>query len=202
MENTKAVVIGSPIVKAEVVKEAVAAPLPQEPAALPETAERPSVLPAKVYKIKPGEHAYYITISDIVMNSGTDSEVVRPYEIFINTKDLRDFQWIAALSRMISAVMRKGGDLSFAIEELMATFDPAGGAWVDGTYVPSTVAYIGIVIEQHLRSLGLMEPKVVPEKASADSQQKGDYCSKCHSYSLIKEGGCLICKACGFSTCS
>jgi ribonucleoside-diphosphate reductase alpha chain len=113
---------------------------------------------------------------------------------------MSNFQWIAALSRMISAVMRKGGDLTFAIEELMATFDPAGGAWVEGAYVPSTVAYIGIVIERHLQSLGLL-PKKEAAAPQIENPPKGGYCNKCHSYSVVKQEGCDICVNCGASKC-
>jgi hypothetical protein len=200
MENTEAIRLDGKIVKVEVVKPTEAASF--LPRSMSEQVERPDVLEAKVYKIKPGEHAYYITISDIVLNQGTEAEQRRPYEIFINTKDMRDFQWIAALSRMISAVMRKGGDLSFAIEELKATFDPAGGSWNEGSYIPSTVAYIGLVIERHLQSRGLLEGKKEEVKPSAESAPKGVYCSKCHSYSVVVEEGCATCKACGNSKCS
>lgn len=172
-----------------------------EPLHLSEKIERPSELSAKVYKIKPGDHAYYITISDIVLNQGTDFEMIRPYEIFINTKDMTHFQWIAALSRMISAVMRKGGDLTFAIEELRATFDPAGGTWVEGNYVPSVVAYIGIVIERHLQSLGLLEPPVKKEVPNEVRTALGDYCAKCHAYAVRMAEGCATCLNCGYSKC-
>jgi hypothetical protein len=165
-----------------------------------EKIERPGMLDAKVYKIKPGEHAYYITISDIVLNEGTEHQVIRPYEIFINTKDMQHFQWVAALSRMISAVMRKGGDLTFAIEELRASFDPAGGHWVDGEYVPSIVAHVGIVIERHLQSLGLLMKKEIAAP-QIENPPKGGYCNKCHSYSLVKQEGCDVCLNCGASKC-
>lgn len=192
---------GGRIVKSEVVTaDPVGNIIPTH--SMSEKIERPFVLDAKVYKIKPGEHAYYITISDIVLNEGTKDEIKRPYEVFINTKDMSHFQWVAALSRMISAVMRKGGDLVFAIEELKASFDPAGGHWVDGTYVPSIVAHVGLVIERHLDSLGLLAP--VPEIKEATHEveiKKGGYCAKCQSFAVVQEEGCATCKNCGHSKC-
>jgi ribonucleoside-diphosphate reductase alpha chain len=198
MENTEAVRLDGKIVKIEIVKATENAFLPPIP--MSEQVERPSELPAVVYKIKPGEHAYYITISNIVLNAGTPDETVRPYEIFINTKDMRDFQWIAALSRMISAVMRKGGDISFAIEELKATFDPSGGTWVDGAYVPSTVAYIGMVIERHLEGLGLINSASAIVEKTVDTK-KLPQCPRCLSFALVRQEGCDTCKQCGHSKC-
>ncbi|MFP4643843.1 MAG: hypothetical protein ACLFM0_05775 [Spirochaetales bacterium] len=127
-----------------------------------ETLERPYELKGTTYKVKTpvSDHAMYITINDIVLNEGTESEVRRPFEIFINSKNLDHFQWIVALTRIISAVFRKGGDVAFLVEELKAVFDPRGGYWkTGGKYMPSLIAEIGEVIERHLMSIGLIRSK-------------------------------------------
>lgn len=121
-----------------------------------ETVERPEVLRGSTYKIKTpdSDHALYIVINDIVLDEGTDHEEVRPYEIFINSKNMEQFQWVVGMTRLISAVFRKGGNVSFMAEELKAVFDPKGGYWVKGEgLVPSVVAHLGIVIEKHLNKL-------------------------------------------------
>lgn len=125
-----------------------------------ESVVRPEVLPGTTYKIKTplSDHALYITINDIKLNGGTQHETRRPFEIFINSKAMEHFQWIVALTRIISAVFRKGGDCTFLAEELRSVFDPKGGYFKKGgKYMPSLVAEIGDVIEQHLRSIGMIE---------------------------------------------
>ena len=111
-----------------------------------ENLERPEMLFGSTYKIKTplSEHALYVTINDVVLNQGTDHEIRQPYEVFINSKNMEHFAWTVALTRMISAVFRRGGDVSFVVEELKAVFDPRGGAWMQGRYVPSILAAIGI----------------------------------------------------------
>ena len=74
----------------------------------------------------------------------------RPFEIFINSKNLEHYAWTVALTRMISAIFRRGGDVSFVVEELKAVFDPQGGQWMGGRYVPSLLAAIGGIIETHM----------------------------------------------------
>ena len=123
-----------------------------------EKLERPEVLIGSTYKIKTpvSDHAMYVTINDIVLNEGTQHEQRRPFEVFINSKNLDHFQWIVALTRVISAVFRKGGDTTFLVDELKAVFDPKGGYWQPGgKFMPSTIAELGYVIERHLQSIGL-----------------------------------------------
>src|SRR6202140_303572 len=124
-----------------------------------EEIERPEVLVGSTYKIKTpvSDHAMYVTINDIVLNEGTEYEQRRPFEVFINSKNLDHFQWIVALTRIISAVFRKGGDVTFLVEELKAVFDPKGGYWQPGgKFMPSLIAEFGYVIEKHLQSIGLL----------------------------------------------
>ena len=124
-----------------------------------EQLERPEQLAGSTYKIKTplSEHALYVTINDIVLNPGTEHELRRPFEIFINSKNMEHFQWIVALTRIISAVFRKGGDVAFLVEELHSVFDPGGGYLKrGGRHVPSLVAEIGTVIEEHLITIGIM----------------------------------------------
>jgi hypothetical protein len=125
-----------------------------------EKLERPEILIGATYKIKSPliEHAMYITINDIVLNAGTEFEMRRPFEIFINSKNMDNFQWIVALTRIMSAVFRKGGDVTFLVEELKAVFDPRGGYFkAGGVYMPSIVAELGNIIETHLRMIGLLK---------------------------------------------
>ena len=124
------------------------------------------MLIGSTYKVKTpvSDHAMYITINDIVLNEGTPYEQRRPFEIFINSKNLDHFQWIVALTRIISAVFRKGGDVAFLVEELKAVFDPRGGYWKPGgKFMPSLIAEIGDVIEKHLISIGLMHKEGLDE---------------------------------------
>ena len=125
-----------------------------------EKVERPEVLIGSTYKIKTpvSDHAMYVTINDIVLNEGTQHEQRRPFEIFINSKNLDHFQWIVALTRIISAVFRKGGDVTFLVEEMKAVFDPRGGYWqTGGKFMPSIIAELGYVVEKHLQMIGLLE---------------------------------------------
>ena len=126
---------------------------------LHERVERPEVLVGSTYKIKSPlvEHAMYVTINDIVLNYGTEHEQRRPFEVFINSKSMDHFQWIVALTRIMSAVFRKGGDVTFLVEEMKAVFDPRGGYFkAGGVYMPSIVAEIGAVVEEHLKSIGMI----------------------------------------------
>jgi hypothetical protein len=135
-----------------------------------EKVERPEILIGATYKIKSPlfEHALYVTINDIVLNAGTEHELRRPFEIFINSKNMDHFQWIVALTRIMSAVFRKGGDVTFLVEELKAVFDPRGGYFkAGGVYMPSIVAELGAIIEAHLKMIGLLHD---PELS--DAQRK------------------------------
>lgn len=132
-------------------------------------------LEGSTYKIKTplDDHAMYVTINDIVLNPGTEHEQRRPFEIFINSKNMDHFQWIVALTRLMSAVFRKGGDVTFLAEELQAVFDPKGGYWKPGgKFMPSIIADIGAVIEHHLRKIGLMEKEELSEQHQLMLEQK------------------------------
>jgi hypothetical protein len=139
-----------------------------------EKVERPEVLIGNTYKIKSPlvEHAMYVTINDIVLNPGTEHELRRPFEVFINSKNMDHFQWIVALTRIMSAVFRKGGDVTFLVDEMKAVFDPRGGYFkAGGVYMPSIVAEIGSVVEEHLKSIGMI---LDPELSDAQRQLIAD----------------------------
>ena len=169
---------------------------------LSEPLERPSTLEGQTYKVKwPGsEHALYITINDVVIAGHR-----RPFEVFINSKNMEHFAWTVALTRMISAVFRRGGDISFVVEELKAVFDPRGGAWMEGKYIPSILAAIGGVIENHLVSIGFIEGEGLGLKSDPKAEgmlaSKARACSSCGSFELRMVEGCMTCASCGFSKC-
>ncbi len=167
--------------------------------------DRPEALEGHTYKLKwPGsEHAIYVTINDTVINGHR-----RPFEIFINSKNMEHFAWTVALTRMISAVFRRGGDVSFVVEELKAVFDPRGGAWVQGRYIPSILAAIGGVIEQHLIRIGFIDGEGLGLKADPQAQRKavgggtpGRACPSCGAFEMVMIEGCMTCRACGHSKC-
>jgi len=155
------------IVSYKVLSKDDAEPVKQEPEqpllqSMNETLTRPEVLLGSTYKIKTpqSEHALYITINDMILNAGTAHEERRPYEIFINSKNMEHFQWVLALTRLISAVFRKGGDACFLVEEMKAVFDPHGGYFKKGgVFMPSLVAEIGYAIESHLKHIGMIKPE-------------------------------------------
>jgi hypothetical protein len=184
--NTMAIKIEKKITGYNVVKpeDKVAAPTvtaiaPKEPPKaeviqMHESVERPETLVGSTFKVKSPlfEHALYVTINDIVLNAGTAHEQRRPFEIFINSKNMDHFQWIVALTRILSAVFRKGGDVTFIVEELKAVFDPRGGYFKSGgVYMPSIVAEIGAVIEQHMKNIGMIHD---PEMDDATRQLIAD----------------------------
>jgi hypothetical protein len=188
-----------------------------------ENVVRPERLHGSTYKIKTplSDHALYITINNIVLNVGDQHEVCHPFEIFINSKAMDHFQWIVALTRIISAVFRKGGDVTFLVEELRSVFDPKGGYFKKGgKYMPSLVAEIGDVIETHLRSIGLMKSDELDDhqqafikeqrakhgmkpsdRASNDFPDEAVLCAKCQNKSVMIMDGCLVCLNCGESRC-
>jgi len=185
-------------------------------------------LEGSTYKIKTplDDHAMYVTINDIILNLGTEHEQRRPFEIFINSKNMDHFQWIVALTRLMSAVFRKGGDVTFLAEELQAVFDPRGGYFKPGgKFMPSIIADIGAVIEHHLQKIGLMEKEELSEqqqlildqkraeveastrKKSADAEADATYpasatlCNKCHTKAVVIMDNCATCLSCGYSKC-
>jgi hypothetical protein len=193
-----------------------------------EKLERPDMLIGSTYKVKTpvSDHAMYITINDIILNEGTAHEQRRPFEVFINSKNLDHFAWTVALTRIMSAVFRKGGDITFLVDELKAVFDPKGGYWQPGgRFMPSIIAEIGFVIEKHLQMIGLMEkPELdesqrrliaakraefearsttTPAAASSDSSfpAGAQLCSKCSVTALVVMDGCQTCLNCGESKC-
>ena len=152
--------IDKKIVAFKVVKEdedtVVEAPAAPEPERMHENVERPDMLLGSTYKIKTplSEHALYVTINDVILNQDTDHETRQPYEIFINSKSMDQFQWVVALTRVISAVFRKGGDVTFLAEELQAVFDPRGGYFKPGgKFMPSIIAELGYIVEKHLQTI-------------------------------------------------
>ena len=172
---------------------------------LSEPLERPAALEGHTYKVKwPGsEHALYITVNDVVISGHR-----RPFEVFINSKNMEHFAWTVALTRMISAVFRRGGDISFVVEELKAVFDPRGGAWMEGRYIPSILAAIGGVIERHLIAIGFIEGEGLGLKSDPKAEMmvvggapKGKACPSCGSYALQMKEGCMTCNDCGHSKC-
>ncbi|MBL4583767.1 MAG: NrdJb [Pseudomonadales bacterium] len=190
---------------------------------------RPEILKGYTYKVSTpdhvSEHSLYITINDIILNAGTEHELERPFEVFINSKNMEHFQWIVALTRIISAVFRKGGDVTFLVEELKSVFDPRGGYWKKGgVFMPSLVAEIGDVIEQHLIKIGLMhapeldehqkqliedkrkEFALTPTPAEGEEEEssfpeQAQLCKKCSVKAAIVMDGCLTCLNCGDSKC-
>ena len=223
--------IDKKITEYHVVSEAVSLDASEESAAIDnvvqmhEKLERPPLLQGSTYKIKTplSEHALYVTINDIILNPGTEHELRRPFEMFINSKNMDHFQWIVALTRIVSAVFRKGGDVTFLVEELRSVFDPQGGYFKKGgKFMPSLVAEIGDVLEDHLCLIGILkrsEPdehqkKYIKDKAEeyanktkATDADPGDYpesaqlCNKCLTRAMIMMDGCLTCLNCGESKC-
>ncbi|MBR9863573.1 MAG: adenosylcobalamin-dependent ribonucleoside-diphosphate reductase [Rhodobacteraceae bacterium] len=170
-----------------------------------EPLDRPEALDGHTYKMKwpESEHAIYITINDIIQN-----EQRRPFEVFINSKNMEHYAWTLALTRMISAVFRRGGDVSFVVEELKAVFDPRGGAWVRGKYIPSMLAAIGSVIEEHMIRIGFINGegqhlKTDPhaEIIQMNSPARGKSCPSCGGMGLQMVEGCMTCLDCGHSKC-
>ena len=203
-----------------------------KPIEMNESIGRPDFLLGSTYKVKTpvSDHALYITINDIILNEDTDHEVRRPYEVFINSKSMEHFQWVIALTRVISAVFRKGGDITFLVEELSSVYDPNGGYYKKGgVFMPSLVAEIGAVIEKHMKSIGLIEhedmsdstKQILAEKRaqfeevskgtaapkseeSAESNPFPDtaqLCKKCSTKAVIIMDGCATCLNCGDSKC-
>lgn len=200
-----------------------AAPVPVERVGMHEEIKRPEELRGTTYKIKTPmtEHALYITINDIVLNKGTKDEQLWPMEIFINSKNMEHFQWVLALTRVISAVFRKGGDITFMADEMKQVFDPQGGYFrKGGKFMPSLVAEIGEVLETHMKEIGLIkveEPSdelklLMNEKRTAAESLDGDgdapafpktsqLCRKCNVVAAVVADGCLTCLNCGDSKC-
>ena len=192
-----------------------------------ESVQRPDMLVGSTYKVKTPvtEHAMYITVNDIILNEGTEHEARRPFEVFINSKNMDNFQWVVALTRLISAVFRKGGDTTFMVEELKAVFDPKGGYFKPGgVFMPSLVAEIGHVIERHMQMLGMISADklddhqkefLAKKRAEIEAAQGGSndqaeagafpdsatVCAKCSTKAVVLMDGCMTCLSCGDSKC-
>jgi ribonucleoside-diphosphate reductase alpha chain len=195
--------------------------------------ERAAMLEGATYKLRwPGsDHSLYITINDIERDGhaegvpsahhagGVSSTRLRPFEVFINSKNLEHYAWTVALTRMISAIFRRGGDVTFVVEELKAIFDPQGGQWMGGRYVPSLIAAIGEVIEGHMIRTGFLAvPGAADPEAGAERRALaggggderpgerpaagGRACPRCGAPALHRREGCWVCDACGYSRCS
>ena len=191
-----------------------------------EKLERPEKLVGSTYKVKTpvSDHAMYVTINDIILNEGTEFEKRRPFEIFINSKNLDHYQWIVALTLIMSAVFRKGGDVAFLVDELKAVFDPRGGYWQPGgKFMPSITAELGHIVERHLTDIGLIgtsepseEQRMELERKRAEFQAQSSQqdafaensfpdgaqlCAKCNTAASVMLDGCLTCLNCGYSKC-
>jgi hypothetical protein len=186
-------------------------------------------LEGSTYKIRTplDDHAMYVTINDIILNPGTEYEQRRPFEIFINSKNMDHCQWIVALTRLMSAVFRKGGDVTFLADELRAVFDPKGGYFKPGgRFMPSIIAEIGDVIAHHMQKIGLMEKEELSEQqklvldqkrvevesaqkktvAEPDGEEVGypasaTLCNKCLTKAVVVMDNCATCLSCGYSKC-
>ena len=222
-------IVGYTVNKPEPVNTAESDALPAaEVIQMHEALKRPDKLIGSTYKLKVpehvSEHAMYITINDIVLNEGTNHEIRRPFEVFINSKNMDHFQWIVALTRIMSAVFRKGGDVTFLVEELRSVFDPRGGYWNSGKLQQSLVAEIGDVIEKHLIGIGMLrDPNQDPDTTAAayiemkkeeyldtskeDLDEKSGFpasakmCKKCSVKATVLMDGCSTCLNCGESKC-
>ncbi|MDP2322933.1 MAG: NrdJb [Gammaproteobacteria bacterium] len=191
-----------------------------------EKLERPEMLQGSTYKVKTpiSDHAMYVTINDVILNPGTEYEQRRPFEIFINSKNLDHYQWIVALTRLMSAVFRKGGDVAFMVDELKAVFDPRGGYWQPGgKFMPSIIAELGHIVEKHLRFIGVLPADALDEnKRKLVDQKRREYedqqrqqdafarseypagaqlCSACSATAVVFMDGCMTCLSCGDSKC-
>jgi len=188
-----------------------------------ETLQRPEMLRGSTYKIKTplSDHALYVTINDVVLNPDTEHEHSKPFEVFINSKNMEHFQWVTALTRVISAVFRKGGDVTFLTEELKQVFDPQGGYFKKGgRFMPSLVAEIGEAIESHMKVIGLIQDEelseghmsLIAEKRAAAVEDAANaenssfpagsqLCKKCNVQAMVLMDGCMTCLNCGDSKC-
>jgi hypothetical protein len=195
-----------------------------------EAFKRPDRLVGSTYKVKTplSEHAMYITINDVILNEGTEHETRRPFEVFINSKNMEHFQWVVALTRLISAVFRKGGDATFLAEELKAVFDPRGGYFKKGgLFMPSIVAEIGYAIEDHMKHIGMIKDELdthqqqylaqkrreldaaEAEASNSEEQREANpfpasasLCMKCHTKAVVMMDNCMTCLNCADSKCN
>ena len=178
-----------------------------------EDIKRPDKLFGATYKLKVPDHvsphAMYVTINNYVLNEGTSSETIRPFEIFINSKSTSDHQWIVTITRVLSAVFRKGGDVMFILDEFKSVYDPSGGYFNKGKFQNSIICELGDIIEEHFKSIGLYSSDenevggevVVSAIDSTIPAKNMARCKKCEQFSVVREGGCNKCLECGDSAC-
>ena len=173
--------------------------------------QRGTVMDGSTYKLKWAGDAYYVTINHELMPEGWYA----PAEIFVNTKNPEHLAWTGALTRMISAIFQRGGDIHFVAEELQSVFDPKGGQWVEGRYVPSLVALIGKTLQEHLMMIGyqstpeqMTEAPLIEVGAEAPEMQSPEQaapipaqCPSCKGFNMVIESGCPKCRDCGHSKC-
>ncbi len=219
-------IVGYKVQEEEQQPETAAAETESNVVQMHESVERPERLVGSTYKIKPpmSEHAMYVTVNDIMLNEGTEHEIRRPFEVFINSKNMEHFQWVVALTRLISAVFRKGGDATFLVEELKAVFDPKGGYFKKGgVFMPSLVAEIGYAIEDHMKLIGMINTDLDDYQQAYIEQKKAELqnaktaasepdtsefpenstlCTKCSTKAVVLLDGCMTCLSCGDSKCS
>ncbi|MFT7305576.1 MAG: hypothetical protein ACI9P7_000836 [Candidatus Azotimanducaceae bacterium] len=223
-----AVKISQKIVSSNLKKDEIEAPVAAVTHdVMHEEIKRPEELKGYTYKIKTplSDHALYITVNNIVLNGGTEHEQEYPFEIFINSKNMEHFQWVLALTLIISAVFRKGGDATFMVDELKQVFDPQGGYFKrGGRFMPSLVAEIGEVLETHMKKCGLIKSEefseahqaMLDEKRAAHTEPAANaedpaevagyppgaqLCKKCNTQAAMLMDGCLTCLSCGDSKC-
>jgi hypothetical protein len=191
-----------------------------------ESVKRPEVLMGTTYKIRTPQspHALYLTINDMLLNEGTEYESRVPFELFLNSKAMDSYQWIIAITRLMSSMFRKGGNVAFIVDELKVVHDPAGGFWEKGKYYPSLVAKIGSVIELHLKHIGMIQQtELEPEQKQFIASKRAEFealhgenkpadesisypekavmCTSCNTKAMVLLDGCLCCLSCGFSKC-
>ena len=166
---------------------------------------RPEELKGTTYKVRwPAlDHAHYVTINDYVVG-----DTRRPFEIFINSKSVKHHEWIIALTRTISAIFRRGGDVTFLIEELQQVHSEAGGHWIKGHYVPSLVSMIGDIVQRHFEKIGLIQVQEEDGEEMADNHTQwqgqlpaAEICPVCQAPALMHTSGCETCANCGYSNC-
>jgi hypothetical protein len=217
-------IIGYKVLTEESKAQAIQAEIDAQPIeSMHEGMGRPELLFGSTYKIKTpqSEHALYVTINDMILNVDTDHEERRPYEIFINSKNMEHFQWVLALTRVMSATFRKGGDVGFIVDELKAVFDPKGGYFKrGGVFVPSLVAEIGMAVEAHFKRIGVIKSPEIDqhqqkflddkrkefdsknlEESAGEFPESAQLCTSCNVKALVLMDGCQTCLSCGSSKC-
>lgn len=166
---------------------------------------RPEVLTGSTYKVVTphSEHALYITINNAIIANKSI-----PFEIFINSKGAENFQWIVALTRVISAIFRECDDITFLAEELRSVFDPNGGYFKKGgRFIPSLVAEIGDVIAQHVGIPDKLTDTPKPAEPAESNNESAAFpdnatlCPKCLVRASVLLDGCVTCLHCGDSKC-